>query len=133
MGVGRKSGFCPLDQGYAEWTSFAQSLQDAVIEHQDGDCLAATGIGAMGLSAGWGDFYRWQRPGQYVDFTGVGDGTYVVRTTVDIRDNVLESDETDNSSYALIEVTGDEVEVLERGYGDSPFDPDRRIAHDNRT
>lgn len=133
VGIGRKSGFCPVDQGYADWASFAQSLQDALREHQDGDCLAVTGNGSMGLSAGWGDFYRWQRPGQYVDFTGVGDGTYVVRTTVDIHDNVLESDETDNSSYALIEVVGDEVEVLERGYGTSPFDPDRQIADDHRT
>lgn len=131
-GVGTKSGFCPDDQGYGRWSTFDQDEQFSVHAEQDGDCLALTGRGAMGMTAGWGDVYRWQRPGQYVDFTGIGDGTYVIRATVDIHDNVLETDETDNASYALIEVTGDEVEVLERGYGDSPFDPDKRLASDHR-
>lgn len=133
VGIGRKSGFCPADQGYAEWGAFDQARRGDVYREQDGSCIAVDGNGAMGMSAGWGDFYRWQRSGQYVDFTGAGDGTYVVRATVDILDNVLESDETDNSSYALIRVTGDEVEVLERGRGDSPWDPARVLADDNRT
>ena len=39
--------------------------------------------GVLGLSPGWGDVYRWQRPGQYVEFGQLGDGRYVVRATVD--------------------------------------------------
>lgn len=56
----------------------------------------------------------------------------MVRATVDVLDNVLESDESDNSSYAFVRVTGTDVEILERGYGASPFDPARVLATDNR-
>ena len=132
IGNGNKSGFCPADQGYGEWTTFDQRSGGELPRSQDGDCFATSGNGAMGITAGWGDFYRWQRSGQYIDFTGVGDGTYVIRATVDILDNVLESDETDNASYALIEIVGDDVTILERGYGASPFDPDRVLATDHR-
>ena len=37
---------------------------------------------ALGLTVGWGDVYRWQRPGQFVEFGGSSDGLYVVRSTV---------------------------------------------------
>ncbi len=133
VGLGNKSGFCPADQGYAEWTSLAQAKRFAIHTQQPGDCLSTNGgNGAMGLSAGWGDFYRWQRPGQYVDFTLQPDGDYVVRTTVDVHDHVLETDESDNAAYAWIRVTGDDVEVLERGRGASPWDPAKVVVNDGR-
>lgn len=133
VGEGRKSGFCPADQGYGEWTTWEQDERGALGQLQGDNCFATSGNGAMGLTAGWGDFYRWQRSGQYIDFSGVGDGTYVVRATVDILDNVLETDDTDNASYALIEVVGDDVTILERGYGSSHLDPAKVLATDHRT
>ncbi len=131
-GVGHKSGFCPADQGYGEWTAFDQDTGGALGSIQSGDCFAIAGDGAMGITAGWGDFYRWQRPGQFVDFSGQPDGEYVVRATVDVLDQVAETDEDDNASYTWVRVTGDEVEILERGYGSSPFDPEKVVATDNR-
>lgn len=132
VGAGHKSGFCPADQGYAAWDALWQPAAGTVHRQQTGDCLALGGDGAMGLSTGWGDVYRWQRPGQFVDFSGQPDGEYVVRATVDAPGNVLESDETDNSSYAWIEVTGDDVRVIERGRGSSPWDPARVLVEDFR-
>ena len=132
VGVGHKSGFCPADQGYGDWYDFDQDEKGTVGGEQGANCFALSGDGALGLTAGWGDFYRWQRPGQFVDFSGQDDGFYVVRATVDVLDNVLESDETDNASYAYVEVTGTDVRIIERGYGSSPFDPDKVIADDNR-
>ncbi len=58
--------------------------------------------GVLGLSPGWGDVYRWQRPGQYVEFGSNGDGRYVVRSTIDHLNHVLESSDSNNSAYALI-------------------------------
>jgi hypothetical protein len=81
----------------------------------------------LGLSPGWGDVYRWQRPGQYVDFGSNGDGLYVVRTTVDIENKILETNDNDNSAYALVKVVGDQVQLLERGWGTSPFDPHKVV------
>ncbi len=65
-------------------------------------------------AVGWGDVYRWQRPGQYVEFKGNGDGLYVVRSAADIKNRVLETDETDNAAYAYIQVTGESVRIIGR-------------------
>ena len=81
----------------------------------------------LGLTPGWGDVYRWQRPGQYVEFAGQGDGTYVVRSTVDKANHILEADEMDNTSYALIRVVGRTIRILERGRGASPWDPKKVV------
>ncbi|MEY2468125.1 MAG: hypothetical protein QOF21_823 [Actinomycetota bacterium] len=123
-GVGSKSGFCPADQLFGDWNSFTQ-LPSGTFGQGDsavgGNCFAPQG-GQLGLSVGWGDVYRWQRPGQYVEFGGQGDGLYVVRTTADKYDHVLEENETDNTSYSYIQVTGESVKILERGQGLDPWD-----------
>jgi hypothetical protein len=125
VGAGTKSGFCPANQLMGDWRSFDQASPDAIIGSGDagaGNCQDPAN-GVLGLSPGWGDVYRWQRPGQYVEFSSLGDGLYVVRTTVDIEDAVREADEANNSAYALVRVSGDSVRLLERGQGLSPFDP----------
>ncbi|MGH2758085.1 MAG: hypothetical protein ACRDKJ_00815 [Actinomycetota bacterium] len=128
-GKGNKSGFCPADQLFADWHSFGQVPPGSYGEGDSagGNCFSPSN-GLIGLSVGWGDVYRWQRPGQYVDFGSNGDGRYVVRATVDKANHVLESDEADNSSYALIHVVGDSVRILERGRGSSHLD-DTRIVY----
>ncbi len=136
-GAGTKSGFCPADQLFGDWNSFAQ-MPDGTFGEGDsatGTCFSPDG-GQIGLSIGWGDVYRWQRPGQYVEFGGQPDGLYVVRTTADKFNHVVEENETDNSSYAYIRVSGvapasggvqtaatnETVTILERGFGTDPWD-----------
>ncbi len=130
VGDGHKNGFCTVPQGFADWDSVRQVPYSTNVD-EEGFCLSPAGPG-MSLMAGWGDVYRWQRAGQYVDFTNGGDGLWVVRATVDVNDFLLESDETDNEAYALIRVRGREVEVLERGMGSGPGDPARSIVNDGR-
>lgn len=43
-----------------------------------------------------------------------------------------ETNETDNTSYADLRVTGAEMDVLERGQGMSPWDPAKAAASDGR-
>ena len=123
-GVGTKSGFCPADQLFGDWHTFTQ-LPSGTFGQGDSalgsNCFSPQG-GELGLSVGWGDVYRWQRPGQYVEFGGQGDGRYVVRTTADIYDHVLEENENDNASYAYLDVKGENVTILERGQGSDPWD-----------
>ncbi len=127
-GVGTKSGFCPADQLFGEWRRFTQ---DPTGQFSEGD--SATGScfspddGTFALTRGWGDVYRWQRPGQFVEWAGNTDGHFVVRTTVDKGNVTLESDETDNSSYALIKVAGRRIETLERGQGLSHLDANKEV------
>lgn len=120
-GEGTKSGFCYADQLFGEWRRFTQA-RPRTLEASIAGCFSASD-GSLVLSAGWGDTYRWQRAGQYVEFEGQGDGLYVLRSTVDLANHVLETDDADNSAYALIRVTGDSVRLIERGQGLSPWDP----------
>lgn len=76
----------------------------------------------FGLLPGWGDYYEWDRPGNYVDFGLNTDGLYVVRITADPDGFILETDATDNVAYSVIRVSGDQVEHLESGRGTDPWD-----------
>jgi hypothetical protein len=128
-GAGVKSGFCPADQLFGDWEHFVQAPQGNFGgDTPTGNCFSPND-GFIGLTTGWGDVYRWQRPGQYVEFGNNTDGTYVVRTTVDKANHILESNETDNASYALISVTGETIRLLERGWGTSPWDPKRVVFY----
>jgi hypothetical protein len=69
--------------------------------------------------------YRWQRPGNYVDFGDNPDGDYVLRLTADPLDVVLETTTDDNVAYAWITVVGDEI--TEQGRGTDPWDPDKVV------
>lgn len=121
-GEGNKSGFCPADQLFTDWFKFDQSDETPGGDSPFDNCFSPTD-GLVGLSIGWGDVYRWQRPGQFVEFAGNGNGRYVVNSIVDANNHVMETDETDNVSYTYIEVEGDTIEILERGWGRSPWDP----------
>lgn len=126
--VGTKSGFCPADQLYGEFGKFKQEPSGFFGEGDSpaGSCFDFVD-GFLGLTRGWGDVYRWQRPGQYVEFDGMGDGRYVVRAIVDKPDEVKELNEKDNAGYALIKVVGEDIRILERGQGKSPWDPKAKV------
>lgn len=128
-GNGTKSGFCPADQLMGEWRAFRQERNGFFGEGDTptGSCYGAADDGLLALTRGWGDVYRWQRPGQYVEFSGNGDGHYVVRTTVDKGNTTLETDESDNSAYALVRIAGRRIETIERGWGTSHFDPAKAV------
>lgn len=126
-GRGTKAGFSPADQLFADWTQFTQEAGQFV---EGASTARSVGASTFGLSVGWGDVYRWQRPGQYVEFAGNGDGLYVVRSAVDIKNRVLETDETDNVAYAYVQITGESVRLIERGQGTSPWDPRKKVFTD---
>ena len=76
----------------------------------------------FGLTAGWGDYYEWDRPGNFVDFGINPDGRYVLRLTADPVGGILESNEADNAGYSVVDVAGDAVTLLESGRGSGPWD-----------
>jgi hypothetical protein len=127
-GVGTKSGFCPANQLLGNWRSFANEPNGAIGSGDvgTGNCQNPAD-GVLGLSPGWGDVYRWQRPGMYVEFGTNPDGYYVVRITIDAGHEVLESNYANNSAYALVRVQGDHVKEIQRGQGLSPWDPHKIV------
>ena len=138
VGTGDKHGYC----------TFSQQIRDWGLANQDHQYPSFTGAGQfcldyMTLERGWGDVYRWQRPGQYVSFTSIAEpdgtmpaGLYVIRVTVDPLDNIVETNESDNVGYALVRVIDgggpglDTVLACEEGLGRSPWDPSRVVLAD---
>jgi hypothetical protein len=122
-GAGKKIGYSPANEAIADWHQFDQRTND-------GSSVAGCGAKPqLGMQPGWGDVYRYQRPGNYVSFDGNGDALYVVRLMADPLNNVWESNDGNNTSYSYIRVTGDKIDVLEQGRGLSPWDPDKQVLH----
>lgn len=57
----------------------------------------------QGISVGWADVYEADLPDQWIDITGVPRGTYWLEVVIDPKNNLIESDETNNR--ARIKVT----------------------------
>lgn len=124
-GTSRKHTYCMGSYMIADWRSFAN-----VRPVLQGSCFEPGA--SVGLSAGWADAYPYRVQGNYVDFGNNPDGMYLVRFKINRNDWIHESNYADNHSYALIQVSGDSINVLERGYGMSPWDPDKILADDFR-
>jgi hypothetical protein len=85
-----------------------------------------------GVDAGWADSYKWQSPGQFVNFANDPDGHYVLRVTVNRYHNTLEADAghgTNNVAYTYFRVTGSDIHVLKGGHGYSPSDPHKQVEN----
>lgn len=121
-----KQGFCLGHFMIPEWFEFTQ---DPVFG--ESTCMAPgvdtpTQRSHQYLTAGWGDIYNWGTDFNFIDHHANGDGEYVVRYETDPDNYILESDERDNTAYAYISIHGDDVQVLERGFGTDPWDPRKK-------
>jgi hypothetical protein len=105
---GRKVSFCLAD---IEIDSWAQK-GDAARKYNAPDCLfptssdGTTDTYVQGISNGWADVYDWYLPDQYMEVTGVPDGTYLLETTADPDNLLRETDETNNCGGVFLRLTG---------------------------
>jgi len=125
VGLGKKLGYHPADQAFADWNRFVQAPSGT--NTSAGSCDASSNMD-LGLSRGWGDAYRWERPGNYVEFGDNPDGFYLVQTVADPKNHLLEASDSDNIGYAYLRVLGDQVQLLETGQGRSPWDPRKIVS-----
>lgn len=91
---GEKTSFCLLDSAV-----YDSGLPGFPGSPQYFSC----GTGTQGVSVGFQDVYDKSLPDQWIDVTGVTDGTYWLESEVDPENHVLEKDETNN--LARIKVT----------------------------
>ncbi len=131
VGLGPKQGACLGSYIIVDWHSFAQDQHKATstCETRGNDNPMQESV--FWLSRGYADVYGWPFEDNYVDFGANGDALYLVRATTDPDDVVLETDETDNTGYSLIRVNGTKIEVLERGFGQGPWDNKREVHTDH--
>lgn len=125
VGRGEKVGYHPADQSFAEWDKFVQA--ESGTSTSAGNCYEGSND-QLGLSKGWGDAYRWQRPGNFVEFGDNPDGYYVIRTVADPLNHVIESNESDNNGYAYVYVRGNSAQLMENGRGTSPWDSHKIVS-----
>lgn len=119
-----KSGFNPGNEVMAQFDRLAQD---------DVGWRPPPNSAVEFLPAGWGDIYEWNRSGNGIPLPeSMERGWYLLRVTVDPQGWLIESDESDNESYALFEVSGDRfartISVSQRGLGRSPWSAPKRVS-----
>ena len=63
----------------------------------------------LGISVGWSDEYHSTLADQYVNITGVPDGTYCLTSTADPRGKLVEVSKANNAAGAKITIGGNTV------------------------
>jgi hypothetical protein len=107
--AGRKVSFCMEDEGIDSTMWGQEGVRPRA--HQAPDCLFFVEQDAnfnyiiQGLSPGWIDIYQWYLPGQYIEVSGVADGTYVLETIADPDNELVEPDESNNCGTVLVRLT----------------------------
>lgn len=126
VGTGRKTGWNSTDQRMASWQSLDQDTQFGTLlgcRDRGESCITLTG--------GWGDHYRWQRPGNFVELpvsvNADSHADYVVLARADGGGHVQETVDHDNAAYSWIRLQGDKITICERGIGISPWDPQKML------
>jgi hypothetical protein len=111
--IGHKTSFCLLDTDRID-----RHLPGAPKRAQFTTCNDFR----QGISVGWGDAYGYNLPGQSIDVTGLETGNYLLTIVSDPIDQLLETDESDNSSTIRIHLDMEAMTV--NGLpGDGPGDP----------
>ena len=100
-----KIGYCLIDVQRFDGSDKAD--QNAPDFRQFGDCNWYL----QGLSSGWTDTYEAHIAGQFVDITGLADGTYALISTVDPDDMIIETDNLNNSTTVYFTLMNGELEV----------------------
>jgi hypothetical protein len=108
----QKNGFCMID---VENVWFGQR-GDAARTYHFPQCNAPEPGSRLdminGISRGWADVYNWFLPGQYMELSGVPDGTYLFESVADPGGTVVETDESNNCVAVPVRLAGDEASIV---------------------
>ena len=103
-----KNGFCFYDN--LRWGATGDPVYTNCANGQPGALHVS-----MGLTRGWGDLYSATTFGQFIDITNLPDGDYRLEVIADGDNWFLEEVENNNSTWADLRITGNEVQVLAYG------------------
>jgi hypothetical protein len=107
--AGRKVSFCLEDEGIDPQKWGKKGVGPRFYKAPDCLVFAAEDVDfnyiIQGLTPGWDDVYQWYLPGQYIDVDGVPDGVYILQSTADPDNKLVESDETNNCGTVLVRLT----------------------------
>jgi hypothetical protein len=106
--TGSKTTFCIIDTTPVN-TSLPGAPPSAVYTTCNPD--------VQGMSVGWGDTYGRTLAGQSIDFTANPSGDYKLMIEIDPKKRLLESDDGDNTSCALLRINATNLTVQVLGSG----------------
>ena len=118
--TGEKHGFCFFDNYQVDLT-LPDAPQSARYLARGCGKASHTSV-TTGLSVGWGDKYTHKLPDQYIDITGLPSGEYILTATVDAQGYLREGCEDNNTTTAVLRITGSSVKVLSRGTASAACD-----------
>ena len=91
-----KTTFCVMDTHKVD-----AGLAGAPRKPVYADC----GAQLQGMSVGWGDKYGAHLPGQEIDLSDWPDGSYKLTIVADPKDQLVETDESDNSACIVVSIS----------------------------
>jgi hypothetical protein len=106
--VGDKVSFCVSDTDLISWGEKG----DGPLSYPAPDCLdpkqtiGDTEYFWYGMTRGWADRYNWYLPDQFIDTVSLSDGTYVLSTTVDPDNRLVEANDANNCGTVIVRLTG---------------------------
>ena len=106
--AGNKVSFCMVDTEIDAWAKKGDDPR----KWKSPDCNypiskdATSDSYAQGITKGWKDVYEWFLPHQYIEVTGLPDGTYVLETQADPNNRLRESNKTNNCGSVYVRLTG---------------------------
>jgi hypothetical protein len=68
----------------------------------------------QGLTVGWFDLYDPFTAGQTIDILNVPDGVYILRTLINVNEEILELEKSNNESKIFIEIIGNAAFILKQ-------------------
>lgn len=113
---GEKVSFCVLDLAVHD---------NSLPNYSPTPEFASCGATVQGLSVGWYDIYTKELPDQWIDVTGVPEGTYWLESEVDPDNLILESDETNNAARIKV------VVGIPEPINPDPYEPNASVAEVN--
>jgi hypothetical protein len=108
VSTGRKVSFCIADTDLDAWGVKG----NGPTSYPAPDCLEPDSTsGGMehfkqGMTNGFADRYTWDLPAQFVEASGLSDGTYRLETTVNPQRVLLEASYTNNCVVILVQLAG---------------------------
>ena len=110
--TGAKIGFCFFDVRRASWLSTSVRTR----RYRESTCGRRRSLTAsMGLSNGWADVYPWDFAYQWIDISGIPDGSYRVCVTADPLERFVETRDGNNQVWTNIRIR--DRRVILRGSG----------------
>ena len=119
LSVGKKGGICFADTGIVDVG--LPSMRPPAYPGTGCVDPRAEQAWSMGISAGWYDLYGYVLSDQYLELTGVEDGTYTLCVIVNQDGTLHESNPENNESCTPFRLEGDDVILLQ----DPPYHSSR--------